>query len=686
MSNDAQVNVTYTASGSIKPKDADSAKSAIDAAGLSATKFGTVAGIAGSLAGAAFSGVKSLVGDMITRMDTLDNANKAFRNMGLSASQTESVMSGLDKAVTGLPTSMSDAVGSAQLLASSMLGVKDAGTRVPAVFKALNDGILGFGGSADQVKQTTVQLSQAFANGKIDGQTWMSLMNGQLGPALNAIATKMHMSMGQLKAGLSDGSISVKSFQDALVDLDKNGGGGIKSLSSIAADSTKGFATSLKNAKTAIVNLGSSIGESLKPMVVNALNNFTNLLKGSIPAITAFFKNLVQSISKILDANVFQAMISGVVAFGNIVLSVVPNVIGIFGKVFGVLASLAGNGIFQGVIAGVATFAGALGAGALVMAGFAKAIALAASAVNGLKTIIGGLKAGMDLIASHPIIAVLAALVGVFVALYNSSAPFKQAVDSLAASFMAFVSSIDWSGFSAIVQEAFTSIGSVMGGLVAWVIANWPAISATASTVFNTIVSIVQNVVIPALTFLWQNILAPIVSWISANWPTISAVMGAVFSVVGAVISGAISVMQRLLSVAGSVVSGVVGFFNSMASGISAVFGRITSIINGIKNAIGSVGSAVGKVLGFGLELPVTFNGQPVGSSGFALSATDALLGQAQSAQNVSKTLNPDLSAASQNLQINNQIDNNLTIKMGSVEMRQLTREIFNNAQQMKII
>lgn len=222
----------------------------------------------------AFNAVSSNVDSAIKRIDTLANSSRAFQNMGFSADNTAKAMKNISKAIEGLPTALDDSVSNVQLLAAST-GDLDKSVDI---YKALNDAILGFGGDANMANNAIIQLSQSFSNGKVDAQTWNSMINSGLGPTLNALAKQMGITTGELKEGLSEGKISVNDFQDALIKLDKEGGGGLKSLDQIAKDSTKGISTSLANAKTAMVRgtaeLIKSVDEMLKNMNLPTISEF----------------------------------------------------------------------------------------------------------------------------------------------------------------------------------------------------------------------------------------------------------------------------------------------------------------------------------------------------------------------------------------------------------------------------
>lgn len=236
----------------------------------------------------AFNAVSSNLDGAIKRIDTLANSTRAFENMGFSADHTAKAMKNISKAIDGLPTALNDSVSNVQLLAAST-GDLDLSVDV---YKALNDAILGFGGDANMANNAIVQLSQSFSNGKIDAQTWNSMINSGLGPTLNALAKTMGKTTGELKEGLSEGKISVKEFQEGLIKLDKEGGGGLKSLEQIVKDSTKGIGTSLANAKTAMVRGTAELIKSADQVLENM----------NLPTIAEIISNSGKKVENVMKA------------------------------------------------------------------------------------------------------------------------------------------------------------------------------------------------------------------------------------------------------------------------------------------------------------------------------------------------------------------------------------------------
>lgn len=280
---------------------------------------GAVFGVFATVGSKAVNMVSDSLDGAISRIDTLNNSDRAFSNMGFSAEETKKAMDNLQGAIKGLPTGLDGAVKGVQLLAGS---TEDVG-KSTEIFKAMNDGILGFGGNAEMVDNAIVQLSQSFSNGKVDAETWNSMINSGLGPTLNAMAKQMGKTTGELKSGLSDGSISVKDFQDRLIELDKNGGGGIKSLNQIAKDSTKGISTSISNAKKAVTRGVADMITNLNDgLAKNNLPTLSDMISNAGARAEAVFKKIGTIIPQVLGA----------------IAPVVNKAIGVFKNLFTVFA------------------------------------------------------------------------------------------------------------------------------------------------------------------------------------------------------------------------------------------------------------------------------------------------------------------------------------------------------------
>lgn len=535
-----------------------SSSMAKNGSGMSGT-FKSVASGMGlvAVASKAFDVVKNSVSSAVSRIDTLNNSNRTFANMGFSANQTKSAMNGLQSSIKGLPTSLDSAVKGVQMISASTGNLGKS----QKVWSALNDSIIGFGGSTADVSNATIQLSQAFANGKIDGMTWISMMNSNMGPVLNAIAKQLGMTTGQLKDGLASGKISTNQFMDALISLDKNGGGGLKSLHQIAMDSTAGIGTAMENMKTAIIRgVGKAIlafskfSEDVTGMsIADIITNIGNVAEQSFnkigPALQKtepFFKSLFSTIQ-----GLFNFVNQNKDWLGPLAVSVITFI-----------------GAFKGVQA-AATGISSLITGLQNLQAFIQLVAGAKNSLSAFFTLLG-LNPWVLLIAG--IVAVVAALVWFFTQTKTGQKLWQQFTTALS-------QSTAWQALVVVVQTVWNNIKAIIVGTLNIIM-----------TVITTVLSIIQTVFSTG----WQIL----VTVVSTVWNIISTVIQTVLNVILSVITMFLNIItgnwsgawENLKTIISVVFNGIVSIISSILSGLANI---IFSLVMGIVN----IWSAEGKAL-----------------------------------------------------------------------------------------
>lgn len=286
-------------------------KSADNFSKMGTLAFGAVAGAAAALANKGINAITSSVDGAIKRVDTLNNSARTFENMGIKVDDAKRAMKALEVSITGLPTPLDSAVRGMTALTATY-GDIDKGQKV---FSALNNAVLGFGGSTEMVDNAILQLSQRPMDGPLDAQTWNSLLQSGLTPVINAMAKDMGKSVGELKEAFGKGELKVEDFTKALVKMDKEGGGGMQSLEKIAKDSTKGIGTGFSNMQTAITRGVAAIVKSLgSENISSAISNIGKGFEGVLtsvatvmPQILAFIGSLATSVGDYLGPK-FQAL------------------------------------------------------------------------------------------------------------------------------------------------------------------------------------------------------------------------------------------------------------------------------------------------------------------------------------------------------------------------------------------
>src|SRR5690606_7445576 len=180
--------------------------------------------------------------------DTLNNSARTFKNIGFAEGDVTASMEALNDAITGLPTSLDDAVRGMTALASTYNSISIG----EQLFTSLNNAILGFGGTAEDVNNAVRQLSQLPIAGPLDAQTWRSLRNSGLTPVLVAMSRDMGLTIDQMKTKFGEGELTVADFTRTLLTMNEEGGGGLNALKDIAADATSGIGTGFSNMQISI--------------------------------------------------------------------------------------------------------------------------------------------------------------------------------------------------------------------------------------------------------------------------------------------------------------------------------------------------------------------------------------------------------------------------------------------------
>ena len=201
----------------------------------------------------------------ITRYDTMNNFPNVMKNLGISADDANEVISDMAEKLTGLPTSLDAGARAVQRFTSVNGDVKESEN----LFLAVNNAILAGGASADIQASALEQISQAYSKGKPDMMEWRTMLTAM--PAqIKQVASSMGMTSDQLGTGLRDGSISMDTFMNKIVELNEKGTGEFASFEEQARGATKGISTSIKNMKTAfargISTMITKIDSALAPM------------------------------------------------------------------------------------------------------------------------------------------------------------------------------------------------------------------------------------------------------------------------------------------------------------------------------------------------------------------------------------------------------------------------------------
>ena len=174
----------------------------------------------------------------VKRYDTIKVAKRTLStvvgDVDDSTTKIQKMIDNLDESILGLPTTLDDALSHVTRFTS----INHDLDRSQKLFSAINDSILTFGGSSEDVNNAVTQYSQIMGS-KMDARTLRSMEDANMMPVLNAIAKKFNMSFAEFREAFtgSNPTISLQQFEDALIELDEKGGGGLDSLATMVKSS-----------------------------------------------------------------------------------------------------------------------------------------------------------------------------------------------------------------------------------------------------------------------------------------------------------------------------------------------------------------------------------------------------------------------------------------------------------------
>lgn len=555
----------------------------------SAILTGAVAGVVATAANKAMSVLGSAFNDAIARVDTLNAFPRVLKAMGVGSDEAKAATDKLDKSLRGLPTTLqAGAAGVQQFIAAGLPAGKATDT-----FLAMNNALLATGGNAQDTQIVMESLTRAISGGSAPVTTIQAALS-RMPTALQGLQKATGKSADELYKLYA---ANPQQLADDLVNLNKNGGGGLASLDSQAREATAGIGTGITNMQTAVTRGLAAIIQAIgQKNISGAISNigkaFETVLKAIVPVIEFVSRN----------SDIFAPI---AVAIGTIVTALTAWYA--ITKIMTIAQA-----IFNAVMA-------------------ANPIGLIVIAIAGL----------------------VAGLVYFFTQTELGKQIFQTFGQILSGVFNAIISAVQSVGnfFSTV----FNGIQAVVSGVIDWIKNNWQLLLAILTgpigiaillitTHFQTIKNFIGGVVGAIGGFfsgLWNGIINGVSNMFGSVMGFFSALPGRILGVVGhlgsTLYNAGKDLIQGLLNGAGSLISSIGNFFLDKlpgwikgpfksALGIhspSTVFagfgGNITEGLaqglnkgqNVVSNAVGNITDSVLAPLTGGISPQVAFAGSP---------------------------------------------------------------------------
>lgn len=392
--------------------------------------------------------------------------------------------------------------------------------------------------------------------------------------------------LNEFLTALSDGRMeeSIGSFSEGTQEVFEN----FKNGSATAEDMLQavlGDLTQMPNEydKAALAStLWSSLGEDNAMGMIESLAGVQDSF-GDVAGAAQQAQEAASDSFAVKSQEAMRELQGSIEPLGEPLLNIATNVAGVVKSFSEWFAGIGEGG--QTAVLAIATIAAAIGPVLSTVGTIVDTVPKIGAAFQ----VVGKLGTGaLGLIAAHPVIAAIAAIIAAVVLLWNNCEEFRDAVTAV------------WDAVCAAFQVAV----GVAGGVAESIGAFFSELGATLAGVWDGICNVVQvavmllaeilNLAIETLLIPWNFIWENFGGVLTAAWDLICGAVGTYIQYVGDVISAALEVIQGVWdTVWGAVSFTASSVWDAITSAIGAAIDAISSTISAVLSAIQAVWDSV---------------------------------------------------------------------------------------------
>ena len=268
----------------------------------------------------------------MSRVDTLNNFPKVMQSLGYSAEESASSIQLIGDKLDGLPTSLDGMASDVQKLAATMGNLNTGMVNATTVGLSLNNMFLAGGKGTERASAAMEQYNQMLARGKVDMQSWNSMVDAAPGQMNQLAQAILGASANQqdLYQAMQAGTVSFDEFNETLVRLNEEGGENFASFTDQAIAATDGFQTGIENIKTSLTKVVSAAIKGDYEEMVRATDQLVKRITGILPKLIDGFVMAFDGIAKIIPpllAQLVPVVLDGALNIVHTIVEVVPELI-----------------------------------------------------------------------------------------------------------------------------------------------------------------------------------------------------------------------------------------------------------------------------------------------------------------------------------------------------------------------